>query len=354
MNQTIPQSSNRSRAVTFVLAFSTIAIFLICGVTLFLIRNTLAGDRREPVAVFEGVTVRTLVELPDDRAYPEAITVGPDGALYVSSYCTGDIYRITPDGELSTYYSGDAIEAASGMTFAPDGTLYVVDGGDCNPRSWTGSIKRVSADGQTVERISNIGENDIPNSLVTDFEGAIYVTDTQHGTIRRLEDDIFSDWWVLPDADAAPTGLAYDATTDTLLVADTNTGKIYRVGFDAERNAANDELLLDQSGRQLDGLTVDHNGRVYITLFDTNRIAIFDQNTGLSILAEDFREPSDIVFLNNTLYVTNFDSVSLAPLVGWLLSPSLPFTVTAIDLPPALQIAPVSIENPPNSEGQAD
>lgn len=330
------QENKRRRGIV-VLVFFAISLVAICGLTFTLIRSAINGTRSEPEAVLAGVRVETLAELPNDKAYPEALTIGPDGHIYVASFCTGTIWKITPTGDLSTWYHGDELKAASGLAFAPDGSLYVADRGSCNPRQSKSSIKHISADASSIETVGNLDENDIPNSLTFDKNGVLYLTDTQHGTIRYLSvAGIFETWWNLPrtnDETAQPTGLAYDASTDTLIVADTRAGAIYRVGFDEGRQADMSISLFEEGNRALDGLTVDPTGRIFITLFNKNEIALLNVGGSLSVLARDFREPSDIAYLDGVLYVTNFDSVSLAPIISIIADPSLPFTVDAVTLP---------------------
>ncbi len=329
------QPIRRRRTVFFVVIIFAVLV-LICGLTLVLARSAIMGDRREPQPERDGVRVHTLAALPGDRAYPEAISVGPDGNLYVSSFCTGDIWQITPGGELNTWYRGQGIEAASGLAFGPDGALYVADRGSCNPRKGTASVKRIAPDGQTVERVGNVDRNDIPNALAFDSAGTLFLTDTQQGAVRWLtEAERFETWWTLPEVEgekARPTGLAYDSVNDAMIVADTASGSIYRVGFDDSRNPGPPEVLYRQDSHELDGLTVDDQGRVLVTLFNANRVARLEADGRLVVLASDFREPSDVACVAGVVYVTNFDSLALAPVVGLLIDPSLPFTVDAIDL----------------------
>lgn len=334
----------RRRRLVFFIGLSITVVALICGLTLALIRNAIMGDRRVPSAEYEGVEVRTLVELPGKRAYPEALTIGPDGNIYVAGFCTGDIWQVTLSGELRVWSRGgdERIQAASGLAFGPDGALYVADHGDCNPRRSRSSLKRISPDGQTIERIGDITENDIPNALTFDMNGVLYLTDTQHGTIRwlDLERNRLMTWWNLPrvgSAAARPTGLAYDSLTDSLVVADTASGTVYRVAFDEERGAGKSSILYQQDTRELDGLTLDDQGRIFLTFFNLNKVAMLDPSTNnLVFLARNFREPSDVAYFNGVVYVTNFDGLSLAPLVGWVIDPSLPFTIDAIILPESL------------------
>ncbi|HLA45807.1 MAG TPA: hypothetical protein VJZ27_20330, partial [Aggregatilineales bacterium] len=52
----------------------------------------------------------------------------------------------------------------------------------------------------------------------------------------------------------------------------------------------------------------------------------------MTVLARDFREPSDVAYLDGRIYVTNFDGVSLAPVISLIIDPALPFSIDVIDL----------------------
>ncbi|PJF39389.1 MAG: hypothetical protein CUN55_14480, partial [Phototrophicales bacterium] len=295
----IRSTASRRRNASFVIAFLVVVLLLICGLTLVLIRGTISGTRREPKPVLAGVIVETFVELPGKRAYPDSITIGPDGNLYVSSYCEGDIWRITPDGQLDVYFDGDdGIGAASGLAFAPDGMLYVIDGGDCSPRKWSATLKRIAPETKTVERVTNIGTEDLPNALAFDADGNLYVSDSRTGAIRRLEGENFITWWDAPSRDASLTGLAYDFVNNGLVTADTENGILYRVPIMPDGTAGNPQVLVDNTDIELDGLTVDDRGRVFFTQYNLNQVAMYQPESGVTILAKDFRQPSDIAYLN--------------------------------------------------------
>lgn len=337
-NQLTPaQQQSRLRRIIFFMGLFTVGIVVVCGFTVFLIRESLSS-RREPEIVLDGATVETFVELPGDDAHPLRIIVGPDDDLYVGSFCTGVIWQITPEGERSTWYDGDDIKAAGGMAFDDDGNLYVADRGDCDPRQGTSRLKRISADGSTVDTIEGIGDDDIPNDIVVDpTTNTVYFTDTQNSSVRYIDaDGGISAWWELPEVDdltPRPTGLEYDPINDALIIADTASGTIYRVSFDQDRQPLNPpQVIYQNNDRDLDGLTITDDGEVIFTMFNVNKVARLVDQSGF-VIAEEFREPSDVAFLNDRIFVTNFDGVGLAPIIGFFVSPSLPFTVDVITLP---------------------
>jgi sugar lactone lactonase YvrE len=132
---------------------------------------------------------------------PHAVARDGAGNLYVADAGNHRIRQITPLGNVSTYAgtgtAGDAdgprasagFNAPEGLCFAPDGSLIVADSG--NHR-----IRRIAGDG-TVTTVagSTAGHADgtlaqarffSPVSVVTDSQGAIYVTDFGTGCIRKI------------------------------------------------------------------------------------------------------------------------------------------------------------------------
>lgn len=348
-----PQNPPRRRRPARFVLILVVSVVFICALSIFLIRQALIGERREPNAVLEGVEVGTFAELPGEDAFPESLTIGPDGNLYVGSFCTGEIWRITPNGQRSTFAPAGKIKSAVGMAFAPPtsayaGWLYVADHGDCDPRRSVSRLKRISPDGTTVETVGNIKDEDIPNALAFDRDAVLYITDTQNSNIRYLNNrNEFVTWWDLPkegDEDPRPTGLVYDPQNDRLIVADTQYGTIYALQFDPQREPLGEEILYQVEGSQLEGLALDDEGRLIVSFIGTNEIGRLESDGSVTILAENFREPSGVVYLDGKIYVTNFDGVSLAPIVNLILEPSLPFTVDFIALPPQEPTPPAASE----------
>jgi sugar lactone lactonase YvrE len=88
---------------------------------------TVSGSRGQavPVSIFQiqrDFQVRPFVR---DLMNATGLAFGSDGYLYASSRAEGNVYRISPEGAISTYAEGMGI--ATGIAFDRDGNLYVGD-----------------------------------------------------------------------------------------------------------------------------------------------------------------------------------------------------------------------------------
>ena len=88
---------------------------------------TVSGSRGQqvPVSIFQiqrDFQIRPFVR---DLLNPTGLAFAPDGYLYASSRAEGTVYRVSPDGAVSTYAEGMGI--ATGIAFDQDGNLFVGD-----------------------------------------------------------------------------------------------------------------------------------------------------------------------------------------------------------------------------------
>jgi sugar lactone lactonase YvrE len=89
--------------------------------------TTISGERGQavPVSILQiqrDFQVRPFVR---DLLNATGLAFGPDGFLYASSRAEGTVYRISPEGAISTYAEGMGI--ATGIAFDRDGNLFVGD-----------------------------------------------------------------------------------------------------------------------------------------------------------------------------------------------------------------------------------
>ena len=88
---------------------------------------TLSGSRGQvtPVSIFKIQRDFQMTPFVRDLLNPTGLAFSPDGYLYASSRAEGTVYRISPEGAVSTYAEGMGI--ATGIAFDREGNLFVGD-----------------------------------------------------------------------------------------------------------------------------------------------------------------------------------------------------------------------------------
>lgn len=333
-----PSSFTRFRALLALLITLLIGAVLIIAMTWWVVGS---APRSQAIAEREGVSVSEFAALPDDDAYPAALAIGADGTVYTGSYQTGALWSISPDGALSEIAETRArIGSITGLDIAADGALYILDrvsaleskgaviwryhGGELH------SVVQIPAD-------PSIGVM-LPDDIAVDGAGLIYISDRDPARTWRYSsagENLGVFWRPPAGVEAAPTGLAYDAGRDAVLISDSAQDALYRVPAGASDLAeAIDaaETLFNDEGRQgygFDGVDVTPDGQIYLALLAWNRAARLGDGE-LQMLARDFRGASDLVYdgARNRLIVTNWNQFSL----GFGTRPQLPFALDAVAL----------------------
>ena len=252
--------------------------------------------------------------------HPEGVAFGPEGWLYTGSSLpdhkgTGPIYRVSPDGKTVEKFA-DTGGRVLGLAFDRRGELYVCD-------SARGAVFRISPEGTVHLFADHVGPRkmQIPNFLVFDQEGNLYVSDS--GTARAGEPTgaifrftpggmgkIFLDRLVFAN------GLALSSQEDTIYVVETRDDRVLRVPITSNRSAGQVDVYADNLTSGPDGLALDAVGNLYITVTRSNQIVCVTTNGKRFSLVADSTDrrvcmPSNLAFGgldNHELYIANLFS----------------------------------------------
>ena len=123
----------------------------------------------------------TTLYIDDDRLRgASGNAVDSDGNLYQASLRTGEIFRITPDGEMEPF-AEDGLQAPVGVVVNPDGGLFVADCG-------ADAVVSVSALGEATV-LTTDPAFDCPNGITIDESGTLFVVNFNNGDVLEVSAD---------------------------------------------------------------------------------------------------------------------------------------------------------------------
>ncbi len=134
-----------------------------------------------------------VIELPGGSFYPEGITAGPDGSLYIGSIMTGTVGRVAPGStEAEPFVAAEVTErGVIGMTV--DSARELLWLCDSNPKSEApaGDLVGVSLAGGALVVRHHLpeaagGKAPFCNDVIVSPTGDVWVTDTAGGRVFRL------------------------------------------------------------------------------------------------------------------------------------------------------------------------
>lgn len=293
---------------TFVLSTAGFGFIAVMFVLAFTFLQVSASDGVEPVIDY------------DAPFLPEGITMDKQGNLFVGLANQAEVRMITPDGTESTLASlpvggfgllGLAVDAP-GNVYAAVATADGVSNG----------VYRVSRDG-TSEQLPGSAAIFVPNGLVFDKQGNLFVTDSVLGAVWQIPRGGSAQLWLqdplLEGTGEFGFGVPIGANGITyrqgvFYVANSEKGHIVRIPVNNDGGPGTPEVLI--AGPDLvgaDGLALDVHGDIYAAIVAQDKlIKINHDDTTMTVLAtEGLDSPASLVFGTGkgdrqTVFITNF------------------------------------------------
>ena len=271
--------------------------------------------------------IRQLVAFNPNQ-FPEGLSVAPDGTVIVGIISTGEIVRVTPNGTASRL--AQVPLPAGGLligVLALDSTnVYaLVQTNDDKTGVWL-----ISQHGLSVKQIAKLPVGSLPNDLIADAQGRLYVTDTIGGRVFRVQPTGAVETWaahsLLLGNVASPgplgfplgaNGIAMAPSRDAVYVAVSEKARIVRIPIRPDGSAGPVTVVAENRALDgADGIDVGPNGVIYASVNGQNQIVAVDPATGsVDVVASGpiFHFPAVLRFSPDfkRLYVTNFDGLVL-------------------------------------------
>lgn len=215
---------------------------------------------------------------------PFGITFGPDGDLYVVSNSTNEVLRY--DGSTgafkSIFVTGAELQNPYGLVFGPSGDLFVAD--------YTANkvFRYNGASGALMGVFASGGGLNTPTYLVFGPDGDLYVSSNSTNQILRYNGSTGAFKAVFASGGGlnGPYGLAFGPGGDLFVSSggslesdDTVPGKVLR--YNGVTGAF--KSVFAEDGDQLlnsDGLAFGPNGDLYVSSYATSEVIRFDGTTG--------------------------------------------------------------------------
>jgi gluconolactonase len=209
----------------------------------------------------------------------------PDGFLLFEDTNGNQMLKLGADDKVTPFRDPSA--RSNGLAFDPQGRLVAAEGGDLGGGR---RVSRTEKDGKVVtlaDRWQGKRLNS-PNDITIDGRGHIYFTDPRYNHREDLELDKEAVYRIDPDGKLSriidtltrPNGIVVTADGKTLYVADNASPggvvKLWAFDLDTRGNPSHGRAVYDfVTGRGIDGMTLDSDGRVWATAGTKDKAGIY-------------------------------------------------------------------------------
>lgn len=273
------------------------------------------------------------LSLPGPAFFPESITAGPDGALYVSSLVTGEIVRFAPgSSEPETFVPADVNVGTAGVMVDPKRDVLWACAVDLSFQT-VSELRAFDLDTAALVASYPMPDGGVCADIAL-ARGDVYVTDTLGGRILRLSGTApgsaaggtLAVWSADPHLGGGAflkiNGIAFDGFR-TLYTTNYSTGELFavRIARDGSAEPAV-RILLDTPMTNPDGIRW-RGGYLYVAE-NASGLSRINPRTGTrTVIDSSLDQPTSLVFVGRGIWITEGQVLRLQ--AGE--PPNLPFQV---------------------------
>ena len=269
-----------------------------------------------------------------DGELSEGVALAPDGTVYTAFSPLGQIVRLGPgEGEHEVVAKIEGLQEGDigvlGLAVHSDGSVYA---GVFSANPDAHGVWRIDAGTGSVERVPGTEQIGLPNAMVFDSAGTMYVTDTMAGAVWRVVPDGTAESWLQHELlggngrlgfgfPVGANGIALDVSGETLYVAVLEQAYIATISIGADGSAGEPAIFVelgdDPAPMLPDGIAFDETGNLYVALPTVNtvvRVAPDGTVETMATAGDGMDGPASVAVDDNAgrLYVANF-SIALVP-----------------------------------------
>jgi sugar lactone lactonase YvrE len=246
--------------------------------------------------IFSYDTTYQLTTFATGLSNPQYLTIDEAGDLYVTNFGNGTISKISSAGVVSTFASG--LNGPTGITIDVNSNIYVATTNNMN----VSFILKITPSG-TVDSFANV--TGYIYGLTIDNSGNLYAANSVAGGIAKITSS--GTVSTFATGMASITGIAF-SSNGNLYATGTTNGSVYKI-------TPNGAVTVVSSGFSFggqNGIAVDENSNLYITVFGNNTLSQYNTVTKIGVsgmistLTTGLDDPCGLIIdANGNFYIVN-------------------------------------------------